>query len=355
VRFHLSEEQVAMVASVRGTLSTLTSRESLLRFADGNEDLDPEVWNALMGLGLGALVLPEREGGSGLGLLDLALLVEAAGAVATPGPLLQHLVATLAVGLCDDAALKARLLGRLAEGTTIATLAFGDGWPGSQFPASFEHGRATGSVAPVTGAISASVFVVNTQDGGLALVEDEGVGKRALAGTDRSRPVGQVKFDNAAATLIFAPGDARIMRVFNAALILIAADALGGAQYCLDLSVAYAGEREQFGQPIGRFQALKHQLAAMAMEVEPARALLWYAAHAWDAGLDDASHAAAQAKAHITDRFVSVSRAAVEAHGAIGYTWEYGLHLWLRRALFDQAYLGSPAVHRARAAQMAGW
>ena len=93
----------------------------------------------------------------------------------------------------------------------------------------------------------------------------------------------------------------------------------------------------------------------MALEIEPARALVWYAAYAWDAQLNDASRAAALAKAHLADRFVSVTRAAIAAHGGIGYTWEYLLHAWFRRALFDRTYLGGPAMHRARAADLAGW
>src|SRR6202012_2509545 len=146
-----------------------------------------------------------------------------------------------------------------------------------------------------------------------------------------------------------------VAAIYDAALVLMAADALGGAQYCADLSVGYAKEREQFGQPIGRRQALKHQLATMALEVEPARALMWYAGYAWDAGQPDAPRAVAMAKAHIADRFVSVARAAIAAHGGIGYTWEYGLSGWFRRSLFDRAYLGSPSLHRARAAELAGW
>ena len=137
--------------------------------------------------------------------------------------------------------------------------------------------------------------------------------------------------------------------------MLVAADALGGAQKVTDMSVAYAKEREQFGQPIGRFQALKHQLAHMALDAEPARALVWYAAYAWDADLPDAPRAAAIAKAHLCDVFVRVARAAVAAHGGIGYTWEYGLNYWFRRAAFDRAWLGSPSEHRARAADLAGW
>jgi alkylation response protein AidB-like acyl-CoA dehydrogenase len=146
-----------------------------------------------------------------------------------------------------------------------------------------------------------------------------------------------------------------VAKLFDAALVLIAADALGGAQKSTDMAVAYAKDREQFGQPIGQFQALKHQLAHMALDVEPARAMLWYAAYAHDASLPDAPRAAAMAKAHLCDVYTRTTRAAVAAHGGIGYTWEYGLNYWFRRSVFDRAWLGSPSLHRARAAEMAGW
>ena len=118
---------------------------------------------------------------------------------------------------------------------------------------------------------------------------------------------------------------------------------------------ANAATREQFGQPIGKFQGLKHQLAQMALEVEPARALVWYAAYAWDAGLADAPRAAAMAKAHLCEVYTRTTRAAIAAHGGIGYTWEYGLNYWFRRSIYNRAWLGSPAQHRARAADLAGW
>src|SRR6202012_4997780 len=157
------------------------------------------------------------------------------------------------------------------------------------------------------------------------------------------------------ATVICGPNAPAGRRVLDAALVFLAADALGGAEQCLSMAVDYAKTREQFGVVIGQFQALKHQLANMALEVEPSRALVWYAAYAWDSQLPDTSRSAALTKAHLADRFVSVARAAVQAHGGIGYTWEYDLQLWFKRSLFDRAYLGAPSLHRERAAAMAGW
>ncbi|MDO7842063.1 acyl-CoA dehydrogenase family protein [Sphingomonas immobilis] len=351
MKFHPSEEQVAIQDAVRGTLADVWPKERVEKFVDGEADFDPESWQALMALGLGGLLLPEDQGGAGLGLLDAAMVVEVAGQAAAAGPLGAQMLAAAIVARSTNDAAKAHL-DALASGEAVATFAFGGDW----LPESWDATPEAGSVRFVQSAGAAQLFILGTKGGGLALVEaGEGVSIEPVKSSDRTRRLSTVTFGGAKAHELFAPGDPFVARIFDAALVLVAADALGGAQYCVDLSVAYAKEREQFGQPIGRFQALKHQLAQMALEVEPARALVWYAGYAHDADLPDAARAAAIAKAHLADRFVSVGRAAVAAHGGIGYTWEYGLNTWFRRALFDRAYLGSPAVHRARAADLAGW
>jgi alkylation response protein AidB-like acyl-CoA dehydrogenase len=288
-----------------------------------------------MALGVGGLALPEADGGAGLGLLEAALVCEVAGEAAAPGPLIGQILTTIAVAASSNAEARALLPG-LSDGSTVAALAL------------------EGDLVPC--ARAAHVFLTGDGLGGLRLVESgDAVEIEPQASTDRSRPVSRVNFGAAKAHALFPAGDPMVQRLQDAALVLVAADALGGAQHCTDLSVAYAKEREQFGQPIGRFQGLKHQLAAMALEVEPARALVWYAAYAWDAGLPDASRAAALAKAHLCDIYTRTTRAAIAAHGGIGYTWEYGLHYWFRRSIQNRAWLGAPALHRARAAELAGW
>ena len=356
MRFHPTEEQLAIQDTLRGALADAFPREKLAALVDAPDDFDRGSWDALMALGLGGLTSTEAQGGSGLGLLDLAMAIEVLGQGAAPGPILQHCLVALALGLSQDEACKARWLPALISGETVATLALGGEWLPQSWTVRHADGRLDGAVRFVPGGNAAHLFLVGVEGGGLALCELEaGMTVVAQHSSDRTRKSAAVSFEGARATQLFAPGDPAVARLFDAALVLTAADALGGAQHCVDLSVAYAKEREQFGQPIGRFQALKHQLAQMALEVEPARALMWYAAYAWDAGLPEASRAAALAKAHIADRFVSVARAAVAAHGGIGYTWEYALVFWFRRSMFDRAYLGRPAVHRARAADLAGW
>ena len=121
------------------------------------------------------------------------------------------------------------------------------------------------------------------------------------------------------------------------------------------MSVEYAKLREQYGQPIAGFQGLRYQLVAMALATEPSRGLYWYAAHAWDAMPYKAAHAAAQAKAHLADTYLQITRDTVEAHGGIGFTWEHDTHLFMKRAMLNWAWLGSPSRHRLRAADLAGW
>jgi alkylation response protein AidB-like acyl-CoA dehydrogenase len=332
MRFHLSPEQIAIQDAIRGTLADCWQVDHLHKFAESEADFDPESWNALMALGLGSILVPN----SGMGLLDAALACEVAGEAAAAGPMMGQLLTVAAVSRSDNDEAKAQLAG-LEAGTRIATLAFGD----SPY---------------VQSANAAHVFLCCTRDSALTLVEaGQGVTIEAVKSTDRTRPISKVIFDDATVHELFPAGDPIVGRIHDAALVLIAADSLGGAQHCTDISVAYAKDREQFGQPIGQFQGLKHQLAHMALDVEPARAQVWYAAYAHDADLPDAERAAAMAKAHLCDVYVRTTRAAIAVHGGIGYTWEYGLNYWFRRAAFNRAWLGSPSHHRARAADLAEW
>ena len=335
MRFHLSEEQRAIQDAVRGTLADAWPMERLHAFADGDADFDAASWEALMALGIGGLALPEDQGGAGLGLLDAALVCEVVGETAAPGPVIGQILTAMAIAASDNADALA-LLPRIASGEAVATLALGSDL--------------------VQSTNAATLFLAEADDGGLRLIEaGDGVEIGSVTSTDRSRPISRVRFGAVKSHPLCSGYDPLAARIRDAALVLIAADALGGAQQVTDLSVAYAKEREQFGQPIGRFQGLKHQLAHMALDVEPARALVWYAAYAWDAQLPDAPRAAAMAKAHLCEVYTRSTRAAIAAHGGIGYTWEYGLNYWFRRAVFDRAWLGSPAEHRARAAALAEW
>ncbi|MDB5425401.1 MAG: hypothetical protein JWQ29_2817 [Phenylobacterium sp.] len=352
MKFHLSPDQEALQDTVLRTIERVCPPARRRELLEAGTDHDPASWTALMDAGLGGLLIPEDFGGTALGLEAAALALEVVGRTATPGPYLGHLLAGWAIAQSDDDALKSDWLPKLATGEAIGAVAL-DAWTPDAWRLEATAGKLSGEVGLVPGAAQADVLIVGVQ-GGLAVVDaTQGVTVAALEGIDPTRQLCKVTFAGAPAA--FVASNSIGQRLVDAGLVLMAADALGGAEQCLTMSVAYAKQREQFGVVIGRFQALKHQLANMALEVEPARALVWYAAYAWDLSLPDASRVAAHAKAHLCDRFVSVARAAVQAHGGIGYTWDYDLQIWFKRSLFDRAFLGAPSLHRERAAALGGW
>ena len=243
---------------------------------------------------------------------------------------------------------------RLGEALGTVALAEGDGrWQPEQWQVA--GGDAiSGTKHFVLGAEAADLFVVGTAGGGLALVEKGSpLAIEPFVGVDRARRMASVQFSGAVAETL--PGADAAARLRDAALVLLAADCFGSCKRLLDMAVEYAKTREQFGVTIGHFQALKHQLANMAVDIEPARGLFWYAAHAFDHVPEDAPRFAALAKSHITDRSMQIARDVVEAHGGIGITWECDVHIWFKRVMLDRAYLGTPSVHRERAADLAGW
>lgn len=355
--FDLSDDQHAFQAALRKTLDQECDPQSLVGMIDQRGN-DPAVWQCLLDFGIAGMILPEAYGGSGLELMDLALMMETVGYYGCPAPLLGQLVVGAAIALAGSDAQKSHWLPRLCSGEILATFAFdeaGTGWLADDWtmPAGL---AVSGTKRYVPGAEHAHLLLVGCAGGHLLLVErQERVQVSVLESIDPTRPLANVTFDEAKAELLCREPEVAA-RICDLALVLLAADAFGGASRCLDMSVEYAKTREQFGRPIGQFQALKHQLANMAVALEPSRGLYWYAAHAFDREpVATATHAAAQAKAHVTDMFMQLARDAIEAHGGMGYTWEYPLHLWFKRAMFDRAVMGAPDVHRHRAAHLAGW
>jgi alkylation response protein AidB-like acyl-CoA dehydrogenase len=352
--FDLSEEQKALDQSLRRVLGRHLQGGELVRRFD-QAALDEPIWADLNGMGLGGILVPQEEGGLELDLVTLSVVAEALGHFAAPVPMIANALAAWAVARAGTTAQKQRWLGGLLDGTIRAAFALTekDGWRPDGW--AMEGPTLAGEKIFVEAAAWADLFLVGTKGGLLHLVPaGAGVTVTPLDTLDRMRPLATVAFDAAPADPLAA--DPEIAdRLVDAMAILLAADARGAGAAALEMATAYAKTRNQFGRVIGSFQALKHQLADMAVELEPARALVWYAAHAWDALPAESPRAAAIAKSHVTDVAVAVGRAAVEAHGGIGYTWEYPVHIFLKRAMFDRALLGSPREHRARMADLAGW
>jgi alkylation response protein AidB-like acyl-CoA dehydrogenase len=244
----------------------------------------------------------------------------------------------------------------------LATLALGEEesrWSPADLTAQVRGGKLSGIKPLVPYASSADLIVVAARDEngpGFWLVERgaPGIEISPLKVIDMTRRVESVSFRDTPATPL-GGGVAAVQRTIDAGCILIAADAYGGSRRCLNMTVEYAIQREQFGQKIGAFQAVKHQLANLATEIEPSLSLYWYAAHAFDHIKDQSERHAAIVKAHMSDLYDRVVRDATELHGGIGFTWEFDLHLWFRRAVFDRGFLGEANYHRERAAVLAGW
>jgi alkylation response protein AidB-like acyl-CoA dehydrogenase len=360
--FGLSQDQVLLKDTIRRWLEAECPTTRVRAVMESEDGHDPALWRGLAELGVTGLQVPPAHGGAGLELLDVALAAEELGWACTPGPFLGNAMATAALLASDDAEIHRRWLPAIASGEVVATVAIGeegDEWDAAKL-ATRADGRALhGQKTLVPAATLADAIVVAAQDAsgpGLWLVERgaRGLEIGALQGTDMTRRVATVTLQGTPATRL-AGGRAAVDRTRDAGLVLLAADAYGGARRCIDMTARYALTREQFGQPIGAFQAVKHQLADIVTDVEPALSLWWYAAHAWDHLPDRAERHAALAKAHLADLFDRVTRVCTELHGGIGFTWEYDLHLWFRRAVFDRAYLGNAEYHRARAADLAGW
>ncbi len=358
--FGLSQDQLLLKDTVKRYLAEQCPTTRVREIMESASGHDERLWLGLAELGVPAIVVPTELGGLEHELLDLALVAEELGYAATPGPFLGSAMATIALIESGDAKLQARWLPGLASGEVIGTVALGEDagqWEPRRCAASVAKGRLSGSKPNVPYATAAQIIIAAAKDEegpALWLVEKDapGVGIAPLKGVDMTRRVDAVTFKDTPAVKLSATA---LARTFDAGLVLLAADAYGGAHRCLDMATTYALQREQFGHVIGSFQAVKHQLANLATELEPSLSLYWYAAHAFDRIRDQSSRHAAIAKAHLSDLFDRAARDATELHGGIGFTWEFDLHLWFRRAIFDRGFLGDAHFHRARAADLAGW
>jgi alkylation response protein AidB-like acyl-CoA dehydrogenase len=361
MNFGLTAEQELLQETVRRYLGSRCPPSRVREIMETPTAHDLELWRGLAELGIPAVLVPEAHGGLGQELLEAAIVAEELGYAATPGPFLASTMASAALVAADDDAAKAEWLPRLASGEAIGALAIGEAgeqWDLRKIAACENDGVITGIKPLVAAAELADFLLVAARSGeeaALYLVARDapGLTVKPLATSDMTRRLASVELDATPARRIGGPS--AIERGYDAGLVLLAADAYGGARRCFEMTRAYTLEREQFGQAIGSFQAVKHQLADLIADLEPVLSICWYAAHAFDRLPDKSRRHAALAKAHACDVFDRVARVSTELHGGIGFTWEYDLHLWFRRAMFDRSYLGQSMLQRERAARLGGW
>ncbi len=356
--FALTADQTLMQASVAGVLDRACPLERVRAFAAG-DDAAPypaDIWTALVDLGVPGLMIGEAHGGLGLGLLDAALVAEALGARVAPTPFLTSAVlAPLALTLAGSPAQRDAWLPRLAAGEITAGVAIHEAIAGRRDGAGvrLENGRLSGRALFALDAMGAGLLIVADDAGTLHLAEASapGLDITPLTTIDRTRRVSELALNNVEAEPL--PGDA-LPALRDAAWTMLAADMLGASGAMIAKAVAYARERKQFGRVIGSFQAVKHLCAEMAAQLEPCRALVWYAAYAAEAAPAEAPLMAAHAKALLGEVSRFVARTSTEVHGGMGFTDLLGLHYWFKRVGLDRQVLGGPERLRVEAARMQG-
>ncbi|MPQ96544.1 acyl-CoA dehydrogenase [Modestobacter sp. I12A-02628] len=325
----------------------------------GGPGWDPALWDVLgRQVGLAGLCLPERAGGGG-GLAELTTVCEELGRALLPVP---FLTSTVLAGQVLAAAGADALVTRVADGTVAALGVTGPRgvWDPAAVELTAVGGTVRGVLPVVPGAGGAQLLVVAARSAeGVDLYAVEagpGVDTVPLDSLDLSRPSAAVTLTGAPATRLTSGGTAgaAVVPALDVAGVALAAEQLGGAAACLEASVAYLGERRQFGRPIGSFQALKHTCADLLVLVESCRSAVTRALDA-EGSPDAMAEAAAVAQAWCSEAYRTVSAENVQLHGGIGFTWEHDAHLYFRRARADAVLLGGAAHHRERLAQLLGW
>jgi alkylation response protein AidB-like acyl-CoA dehydrogenase len=366
--FTFTDEQRELGAILRRFLQDKSPSAEVRRLMATEAGYDPQTWAQLAGqLGLQGLVIPEKYGGSGAGPVELAVVCEEMGRALLCAPYFATAVlAVHALLASGDQAAQDEFLPPIADGSVIATLAVceDDGsWStdGLQTRArrSGDGYLLDGRKSFVLDGHTAGLLLVVAQtDGGPALFAvdaDAGAGgltRRPLETLDMTRKQAVLSFSSVPARLIGAEGSAAefVARTLRIAAVALAAEQVGGAQRCLDMSVEYAKIRMQFGRPIGSFQAIKHMCADLLLEVESARSAAYYAAWAAEEQSDELPLVASVAKAFCSETFFRAAADNIQIHGGIGFTWEHDAHLYYRRAKSTELMLGTPQEHREIAA-----
>jgi len=326
------------------------------------EGYDPQVWRQMSEeLALPGIHIPEEYGGAGFGMVELCIVTEELGRALLCAPYLSTAVlAANAIMNAGTEAQKKSLLPDLASGARLATLAITEP-NGAWDPSTIEtvaRFRLDGAKSYVVDGHIADLLVVaarvpssSGRDGlGLFTVDakDAGVQRSLLESMDPTRKIARIDFRGAHATLLgeLDDGGKRIQRTMDQAAIAFANEMMGGAQALLDSAVSYSKLRVQFGRTIGSFQAIKHKLADMLLEVELAKSAAYYAAQA--AAVEDPEWPAlaSLAKAAASETYLHTAIETIQIHGGIGFTWDNDTHLWFKRAKSSEVFLGQPSYHR---------
>jgi alkylation response protein AidB-like acyl-CoA dehydrogenase len=364
--FSFTDEHHQLRSAVRKFCADNYDEQSVRRLMESDPPFDAKVWSRLGSeLGVLGMAVREDDGGAGGTLVDQAIAVEELAASLACGPLFGTVfLAIPALAAASAGPARSELLPELIEGRRTAAFAVAD--RAGEFDPSVVTITAASSgdgylVSGVTervvdaGAADDVLVAVHGPDGVALIAVDTagpGVQRIPLVTLDLTRPQATLVFSEAPGRLIADPDEADrvITHALQVGSALLAAEQVGAAQHLLDLSVDYAKTRWQFGRPIGSFQAVKHKLADMLVDVEHARSAAYHAVWALTDGSDDPALAASIAQATASAALSRIAEDTIQVHGGIGFTWEHRAHLYFKRATTDAVLLGSAEQHRSRIA-----
>jgi len=365
VRF--TEEQNLLRESARSLLERECSMEFVRRMIEDERGYSDALWARTVEMGWTGLACEERYGGAGLGLVELAVLMEETGRALMPGPLFSTAaVGTAALAIGGSDAQKAQLLPRVAAGSlrlSLAQLEDSASWSARGIATTARSGSSafvlSGTKRFVADAATADMFIVPALVDGevtlfLVAAAAPGVGVDATAYTDLTRRMASVRLDDVEVSAQGVLGEVGggwplLQRILDRAKVALSAQMCGGAARALDISVEYAKTREQFGSPIGRFQGIQHKCADMYVLLESSRSATYYAAWSIDNDEADAHRSACLAKAYCSDAFSKITADAIQIHGGFGFTWESDCHLYYKRAKADALTFGDATANREEA------
>jgi alkylation response protein AidB-like acyl-CoA dehydrogenase len=378
-QFAFSPEQDELRATVRRFLAERSPESEVRRLMETEQGYDPGVWSTMAGqLGLQGLALPEKFGGSGFSFVDLQIVFEEMGRALLCAPFLSSVVlGAQALLTSDDEAAVARWLPGIADGSTIAALAVTEAsgsWDAADVTTEAVrtgdgYALSGEKLFVLDGHVADLLLVVALAPSGPSLfaveATAEGVHREKMPTLDATRTQARIRFHSAPATLVGTECAAAgpLEKTMDRAAAALAAEQAGGARRVLEMGVEYAKIREQFGRPIGSFQAIKHKCADMLLAVESATSAAYAVGWAIDAATadpeDDAANTeagvlASLAKAYCSEAYYQCAAENIQIHGGIGFTWEHPAHLYYKRAKSSEIMFGTPRHHRARLADRLG-
>jgi alkylation response protein AidB-like acyl-CoA dehydrogenase len=373
--FAFSDEQEEFRDTLRRFFEEKSPSAEVRRLMETAEGYDPGVWKQMAEeVGLQGIQIPEEYGGQGFGFLELGIVQEEMGRVLFPSPFFATAcLAANAILNAGSEAQKRALLPGIAAGETLATLALcedsgrfdAEGITLEAVPDGDGY-RLDGHKSFVIDGHVADLLVVAARrersagTDGIALLtarsDDPGVSATPLETMDQIRKQARIEFSGARAEILGEPGAgwSPLRKTLDQAVLMLAAEMLGGSQKCLEMAVEYAKVRLQFARPIGSFQAIKHKAAEVLLEIELAKSAAYYSWWVADEHEEELAEAASLAKSVCADTFLLAAAEGIQIHGGIGFTWEHDAHLYLKRAKGSEILFGDATAHRARLATQLG-